>query len=125
MRFYSFFFLFFTTAVTSIYAQQEITGRWLSVDEKRVYYIYPVNDSLYEAKLIYTKREGEDTGAIVLKRVFYNSRKKRYEGLMYSVTDKYLVRLAKIKTAGNGNTLEFTLPRMFFMNVHIKWYRLK
>lgn len=125
MRFQLLIFLLLMCALQSLYAQQEITGRWLSGDQKRVYYVYRVNDSLYEAKLVTTKRAGEDTGAIVLKRVFYNNRRKRYEGLMYSVTDQYLVRLAKIKPANGGNTLEFTLPRMFFLNVHIKWERLQ
>jgi hypothetical protein len=125
MRFCFIIIFFLTVGKLPLYAQPGIVGRWLSVDEKRVYYIYHLNDSLYEAKLIYTKRAGEDTGTIVLKKVSYNTKRKRYEGLMYSVTDKYLVRLAKMKPSTDGNTLQFTLPRMLFMNVHLQWKRLK
>jgi hypothetical protein len=125
MRFYLVIFLFLMGAVQSLYAQSEISGRWLSADAQRVYYVYRLSDSLYEAKLIDTKRAGEDTGSIVLKHVFYNSKRRRYDGLIYSVTDKYLVRRAKIEPDIEGNTLLFTLPRMLFFNVHVKWYRQK
>lgn len=108
----------------SIFAQSEITGYWYSEDRKRVYLIKKINNDIYEALLEKSNRLGEPAGGnIIWKDVFFNKKKGRYEGIMFSVKENYLPRLATAKYNQNDQTLEFVLPRLYFFPVSIKWIR--
>ena len=104
---------------------QKLVGKWYSQDSTRIYLIYK-NDDQFEAILEKSSRENDREGAIILRHVEYDDKKKQYEGVIYSADRSALPTLAKIRFEDkDGKVLRLRLRRMFFMDVAIKWYKVE
>src|SRR5205085_2914937 len=114
--------IFFISVVNSIQAQK-LTGFWYSADSSRVYEIKATGDNKFSAFIKSSERKTDSVGYVVLKNLLYNSRKKRYEGVIYAVTDGQPA-FVKIKfDKHNSNRIILKLNRMFVMDVAIDWVR--
>ena len=114
--------IFFISGINSIQAQK-LTGLWYSADSSRVYEIKATNDNQFVAFIKSSERKTDSVGYVVLKNLLYNSRKKRYEGVIYAVTDGQPA-FVKIKfDKHNSNRIILKLNRMFVMDVAIDWVR--
>ena len=117
-----FILIFFISGINSIQAQK-LTGLWYSADSSRVYEIKATNDNQFVAFIKSSERKTDSVGYVVLKNLLYNSRKKRYEGVIYAVTDGHPA-FVKIKfDKHNSNRIILKLNRMFVMDVAIDWVR--
>jgi hypothetical protein len=117
------FFLLLTIICISAIQAQKLTGLWYSADSSRVYEIKEADDNQFFAAIKSSERKTDSVGYIVLKNLSYNSRKKRYEGVIYAVTDGKPA-FVKIKfDKHNSNKIVLKLNRMFVMDVAINWLR--
>src|SRR5882672_9151288 len=78
--------IFFITGINTIQAQK-LTGLWYSADSSRVYEIKAADDNTFIAAIKSSERKADSVGYTVIKNLLYNTRKKRYEGVIYAVTD--------------------------------------
>jgi hypothetical protein len=100
---------------------QDIVGKWYSQDSTRIYTIYKTADG-FEALLESSTRKVDKKGVYVLRHVTEN-KKKRYDGIIYSVVDG-TATVAKIRFEDKeGRILRLRLKRLFFMNATLRWYR--
>jgi len=114
--------VFFITISNAIQAQK-LTGLWYSADSSRVYEIKAADGNQFIAAIKSSERKTDSVGYIVLRNLVYNSHKKRYEGVIYAVTDGQPA-FVKIKfDKHNSNKLILKLNRMFVMDVAIDWVR--
>jgi len=114
--------VFFVIISNAIQAQK-LTGLWYSADSSRVYEIKAADGNQFVATIKSSERKADSAGYIVIRNLLYNSRKKRYEGVIYSVTDGQPA-FVKIKfDKHNSNKLILKLNRMFVMDVAIDWVR--
>ena len=117
------FFLFTITLFINKITAQQLTGRWYSDNSSRVYEIKQANGYTFEAIIQSSARKDDKQGYRVIKNLTYNIHKKRYEGVIYSVTDNKPA-FVKIKfDKSNSNKIILKLERMFVMNVAINWVR--
>jgi len=118
------FLLVLSFAAYVTFAQaQKLTGLWYSADSSRVYEIKEFSNNKFFATLKSTQRKTDSIGYVVLQNLTYIKRKKRYEGIIYSVTDGRPV-FVKIKfNKHNSNKIVLKLNRMFVMDVAINWAR--
>jgi hypothetical protein len=102
---------------------QKITGLWYSSDSTRVYEIRENSEGSLEAVIKSSIRDKDSPGYVVIKNLEYNSRRKRYEGVIYAVSDDMSTRV-KIKFEKmNEKKILLKLSRMFFLDVNIIWLR--
>ena len=114
--------IFFTTGINTIQAQK-LTGLWYSADSSRVYEIKAADGNTFTAIIKSSERKADSVGYLVIKDLLYNNRKKRYEGIIYAVTDGQPA-FVKIKfDKHNSNRIILKLNRMFVMDVAINWVR--
>lgn len=99
---------------------QQITGLWFSGDSSRVYEIKAAAGNTFEAVVKSSSRKTDSAGFIVIKAIHYNSRKKRYEGIMYAVSDS---QPCFVKIITGNNQLVLKLSRMFLFDAVLKWNR--
>lgn len=99
---------------------QQITGAWLSADSSRVYMIRQTGNNAYEAVIKSSTRKTDTAGFAVIKSLYYNAAKKRYEGIMYAVNDN---RPCLVKITAAGSRLQLKLQRMFLFNAVLQWNR--
>src|SRR5882724_3003221 len=78
--------IFLVTTASTIQAQK-LTGLWCSADSSRVYEIKAADGNQFIATIKSSERKTDSAGYIVIRNLLYNNRKKRYEGVIYSVTD--------------------------------------
>ena len=117
------FFLFSITLFINKITAQQLTGCWYSADSSRVYEIKQTDGNTFEAIIQSSARKDDKPGYIIIKKIAYNAHKKRYEGVIYSVTDNKPA-FVKIKfDKSNSNKIILKLERMFVMNVAINWVR--
>ena len=102
---------------------QKIDGLWYSSDSTRVYEIKKSSENKYTAVIKSSTRQSDSAGYIVIKDLEYNSRRRRYEGIIYSVKDGDAT-FVKIKFL-DTNKLSLKLSRMFVFDVLIKWIRVE
>ena len=102
---------------------QKIDGLWYSSDSTRVYEIKKSSENKYTAVIKSSTRQSDSAGYIVIKDLEYNSRRRRYEGIIYSVKDGDAT-FVKIKFSGTDK-LSLKLSRMFVFDVLIKWIRVE
>jgi Uncharacterized protein conserved in bacteria (DUF2147) len=102
-------------------AAQKIDGLWYSSDSTRLYEIKKTTENKYIAVIKSSTREKDSTGYVVIKDLQYNSRRKRYEGVIYAVKDGDAT-FVKIKFT-NTNKIILKLSRMFIFDVSIDWIR--
>lgn len=99
---------------------QQITGLWFSADSSRIYKINQTGSNLYEAVIKTSARKTDSIGFTVIKNLHYSTAKKRYEGIMYAVTDN---RPCFVKIKMTDNRLHLKLNRMFLFNAVLIWSR--
>lgn len=99
---------------------QEITGSWFSADSSRVYAIQQTGNNLYEAVIKNSSRKADSIGFAVIKNLHYNTAKKRYEGIMYAVSDN---QACFVKITCANNQLQLKLRRMFLFDALLQWNR--
>lgn len=100
---------------------QQLTGLWYSEDSSRVYEIKETASNNFSATIKYSERENDSTGFTVIKNLIYNNHKKRYEGIIYAVTDGKPT-FVKIKfDKSNPAKIILKLSRMLIMDVTIYW----
>ncbi|GAB2818428.1 hypothetical protein [Ferruginibacter profundus] len=118
------FLLFISIVCITTIKAQKLTGLWYSSDSSRVYEIKEADDNQFIAAIKSSERKTDSIGYIVLKNLCYNSRKKRYEGVIYAVNDgkPAFVRIKFDKH--NSNKIVLKLNRMFVMDVAINWVRV-
>lgn len=102
---------------------QKIDGLWYSSDSTRVYEIKKSSENKYTAVIKSSTRQSDSAGYIVIKDLEYNSRRRRYEGIIYSVKDGNAT-FVKIKFL-DTNKLSLKLSRMFVFDVLLKWIRVE
>ncbi|MGF2412416.1 MAG: hypothetical protein ACQUYJ_08820, partial [Ferruginibacter sp.] len=117
------FILFATLFVNSTKAQQ-LTGRWYSADSSRTYEIKETGENIFEAVIISSNRKTDSTGYQVIKNLLYNNHKKRYEGVIYAVSDNQPAWVKISFDKNNGNKIILKLKRMFVLDVTINWMRI-
>lgn len=107
----------------SSYAQK-IDGLWYSSDSTRVYEIKKTAGDKYTAVIKTSTRKTDKPGYTVIKDLAYNTRKKRYEGIIYAMSDgdATFVKIKFDKT--NNNKIMLKLSRMFVFDVSINWIRV-
>lgn len=102
---------------------QKIDGLWYSSDSTRVYEIKKSSENKYTAVIKSSTRQADSAGYVVIKDLEYNSRRRRYEGIIYSVKDGDAT-FVKIKFL-DTNKLSLKLSRMFVFDVVLKWIRVE
>jgi hypothetical protein len=102
---------------------QKLTGFWYSADSSRVYEIKELAANKFTAVLRSSSRKKDEPGYVIIKELIYNTRKKRYEGIIYAVSDGQaaFVKIRFDKT--NANRIVLKLNRMLVMDVAICWIR--
>lgn len=103
------------------FSQHAIKGLWYSTDSSRVYQIHNTCKGL-EATLYSSKRITDKIGVVVLTNVTFRAKKKRYEGIMYAISDNSPAR-ARLKISDDGKVLLLKLPRLVIFPVYLKWIR--
>jgi hypothetical protein len=103
------------------FSQHSIKGLWYSKDSSRVYQIYDTSKGL-TATLYASQRKNDKIGVVVLNNVTYNVKKKKYDGIMYAISDNKPIR-ARLKISTDGKMLSLKLPRLIIFPVHLKWIR--
>lgn len=109
--------------VTKTQAQQ-ITGLWCTSDSTRVYAIQTTGNNNYQAVIIASTRSTDTIGYVAIKNMQYNSRKKRYEGIIYAVADNSPCFVKLYLNKKNTDRLILKLSRMFIMDVSLQWKRV-
>lgn len=109
-------------SVNSLTAQK-LEGLWYSSDSSRVYEISKTGENKYTVVIKSSTRKADSPGFVVIKELEYNSRRKRFEGMICAVEDGaetfVKIRFSKFDT----NKLALKLSRMFVFDVSIKWLR--
>ena len=112
-----------TVCISSIQAQG-LTGTWYSADSTRQYEIKQVSADVFTAVIKSSVRAADSVGYEVVKHLSFNAKKKRYEGVIYAVSDGQPA-FVKIRFADkNSNCLILTIDRMLFMDVSLNWMRM-
>jgi hypothetical protein len=120
-KLYTFFLL--AVCISSIQAQS-LTGTWYSADSTRQYEIKQVAADEFAAVIKSSVRTTDSVGYEVVKHLSFNAKKKRYEGIIYAVSDGQPA-FVKIRFADkNSNRLILTIDRMLFMDVSLNWMRM-
>lgn len=102
---------------------QKLEGLWYSSDSTRVYEIKKAGESKYTVVIKSSTRKGDRPGFVVIKELEYNSRRKRFEGMICAVEDG-AETFVKIRfTKADSNKLALKLSRMFVFDVSINWLR--
>jgi hypothetical protein len=105
-------------------AAQNIDGLWYSSDSTRVYEIKKATGNKYTAVIKSSTRKTDTAGYVVIKDLQYNSRRKRYEGIIYAVADGNAT-VVKIKFSKNiTDKIVLKLSRMFVFDLSINWIRV-
>lgn len=99
---------------------QQITGLWFSADSTRVYAIQQTANNFYEAVIKTSYRKTDSIGFTVIKNLQYNASKKRYEGIMFAVSDN---QPCFVKVTFINNRLQLKLCRMFLFDAVLQWNR--
>lgn len=103
---------------------QNLNGLWYSSDSTRIYEIKQTDENKYIAIIQSSTRKEDRVGFIVINHLEYNSRKKRYEGSIYSVSDKNPA-FVKIKFSKTDKTqISLKLSRMYVFDVSINWVKV-
>ena len=102
---------------------QKIDGLWYSSDSTRIYEIKKITGNKYTAIIKSSTRKSDSPGYVVIKDLEYNSRHKRYEGVIYAAEDGEAT-FVKIKFT-NTNKIILKLSRMFILDVSINWLRVE
>ncbi len=109
--------------ISSIRAQT-LTGTWYSADSTRLYEIKQTAPGEFAAVIKSSQRRNDSVGYEIIKNIFFNTKKKRYEGVIYAVSDGQPA-FVKIRFAEkNKNNLIITIDRMLFMDVSFNWMRM-
>ena len=78
----------------------------------------------YQAVIIASTRSTDTIGYVAIKNMQYNSRKKRYEGIIYAVADNNPCFVKLYLNKKNTDKLILKLSRMFIVNVSLQWKRV-
>jgi hypothetical protein len=89
-----------------------------------VYEIKQTGQNKYTAILKSSLRQKDSVGYVVIKELQYNSRRKRYEGIIYSVTDGDSTFVSIRFHKKHANKIVLKLDRMFVFDVHINWIKV-
>jgi len=113
------FFLAFSATINA----QKLTGLWYSADSTRVYEIKELAENKFTAVLRSSIRKKDSPGYTIIKELSYNARKKRYEGIIYAVSDGQPAFVKIRFDKANTNRIILKLNRMLVMDVAISWTR--
>ena len=102
---------------------QKITGLWYSADSSRVYEIKELAANKFTAVLRSSSRKKDNPGYVIIKELIYNTRKKRYEGIIYAASDGQAAFVKIRFDKANENRIILKLNRMLVMDVAISWIR--
>lgn len=103
---------------------QTLTGIWYSADSTRRYEIKETETGRFAAVIKSSDRAADSIGYEVMKDISFNAKKKRYEGVIYAVSDGQPA-FVKIRFAEkNANTLIITIDRLLLMDVSLNWMRM-
>jgi hypothetical protein len=118
------FAIFLLAVCISSLQAQSLTGTWYSADSTRQYEIKQVSADEFAAVIKSSVRASDSVGYEVVKHLSFNAKKKRYEGVIYAVSDGQPA-FVKIRFADkNSNRLILTIDRMLFMDVSLNWMRM-
>lgn len=117
-------FILFAILFVNTTKAQQLTGRWYSADSSRTYEIKKIGENIFEAVIISSSRKTDSMGYQVIKNLQYNSHKKRYEGIIYAVSDNQPAVVKITFDKSNGNKIILKLKRMFVLDVAINWTRI-
>ncbi len=116
--------LFLLAVCISGLQAQSLTGTWYSADSTRQYEIKQVSADEFAAVIKSSVRAEDSVGYEVVKHLSFNAKKKRYEGVIYAVSDGQPA-FVKIRFADkNSNRIILTIDRMLFMDVSLNWMRM-
>lgn len=103
---------------------QTIDGLWYSNDSTRVYEIKQTANNKYVAVINSSTRKKDSVGYVVIKDLVFNTRKNRYEGVIYAVSDgePAFVKIKFSKT--DENKISLKLSRMFIFDVSLNWIKV-
>jgi hypothetical protein len=102
---------------------QKITGLWYSADSSRVYEIKELQGNKFTAVLKSSARKKDSPGYVIIKEFAYNSHKKRYEGIIYAMSDGQPAFVKIRFDKHNSNKIILKLDRMLLFDVAINWVR--
>lgn len=103
---------------------QTLTGIWYSADSTRRYEIKETETGRFAAVIKSSDRAADSIGYEVMKNISFNVKRKRYEGVIYAVSDGQPA-FVKIRFAKkNANTLIITIDRLLLMDVSLNWMRM-
>lgn len=114
-----FFLLTACTLLHTVRAQQ-VTGLWYNTDSSRIYEIKQSGNNQYQAVIKNTSRKTDSAGFCIIKDLYYNAHKKRFEGIMFAAADK---QPCFVKINVSGNQLLLKLNRMFLFDAVLRWNR--
>jgi len=116
--------LFLLSVCISGLQAQNIIGTWYSADSTRQYEIKQVSADEFAAVIKSSLRAADSVGYEVVKHLSFNAKKKRYEGVIYAVSDGQPA-FVKVRFAeNNSNRIILTIDRMLFMDVSMNWIRM-
>jgi len=102
---------------------QKLAGLWYSADSSRVYEIQSSGINTFTAIIKSSSRKKDRIGYAVIKGLTYNSRKKRYQGTIYAVSDGQPTFVKIRFDKRNSNKIILKLDRMLVFDVAIHWVR--
>lgn len=116
------FLLAFCISFNSIGAQNLI-GTWYSEDGTRQYEIHRSLENKYNAVIKSSARPADIQGFEVLRELTYNSQKNRFEGYIYTASERIPSFVTIHISSSNPLLLQLSINGILFTRVQIRWYR--
>ncbi|HJV18932.1 MAG TPA: hypothetical protein VJ552_03550 [Sediminibacterium sp.] len=116
------FLLAFCICVNSIRAQ-DLIGIWHSEDSTRQYEILKSLENNYSAVIKSSVRPGDIQGFEVLRELTYNAQKNRFEGYIYTPSERIPSFVTIRISPSNPKLLLLSINSILFTRVQIRWYR--
>lgn len=116
------FLLAFCISVNCIRAQ-DLVGIWHSEDGTRQYEIQRLLENKYNAVIKSSARPGDIHGFEVLRELTYNSQKNRFEGYIYTPSERIPSFVIINISSSNPLLLQLSINGILFTRVQIRWYR--
>lgn len=116
------FLLAFCISVNCISAQ-DLVGIWHSEDGTRQYEIHRSLENKYNAVIKSSARPADIQGFEVLRELTYNSQKNRFEGYIYTPSERIPSFVIMNISSSNPLLLQLSINGILFTRVQIRWYR--
>ena len=99
---------------------QDITGLWRSEDGTRIYEVKKTAPNTFSAVLVSSTRKTDSIGYAVVRDLKYNSRKERFDGMIYAVPENGS-RLVKVFFLKDPDRMVLKPGGMFIPGIYIYW----